>query len=161
MSIILPESPASNPPPSPIPGPAGLCTAAKVRRLSRQISQIYDEALGAHGLTIGQFGLLACLSRRRGLAVGALAERLAADASTVSRLLKPLASDGLLRITVDTRDRRARLVWLTDAGHQRRAAAQAGWQAAQDVVEGRLGSGRLAALRFLLDDSYERLEIAE
>jgi hypothetical protein len=40
------------------PGPAALCTAAKVRRLSRQVSQIYDDALNLHGLTIGQFGLL-------------------------------------------------------------------------------------------------------
>lgn len=154
MSLLRPESPAQGLP----PGPAGLCTAAKVRRLSRQVSQIYDEALTGHGLTIGQFGLLACLSRRRGLGIGALADRMAADASTVSRLVKPLAADGLLRIEIDPGDRRGRLVWLTDAGHQRRAGAQAGWQAAQDVVEQRLGSGRLAALRFLLDESYDRLE---
>jgi hypothetical protein len=29
------------------------------------------------------------------------------------------------------------------------------------VMEQRLGGGRLAALRFLLDESYERLETAE
>lgn len=142
------------------PGPAELCTAAKVRRLSRQVSQIYDDALSRHGLTIGQFGLLACLSRRRGLSIGALAKQLAADASTVSRLVKPLANEGLLRIEIDPEDRRGRQVGLTEAGHQRRAAAQASWLAAQDVVEQRLGGGRLAALRFLLDESYERLEIA-
>lgn len=138
-----------------------MCTAAKVRRLSRQISQIYDDALSRHGLTIGQFGLLASLSRRRGLAIGALAERMAADASTISRLVRPLANDGLLRIEIDPQDKRGRLVWLTDAGHQRRAEAQSGWQSAQAVVEQRLGAGRLAALRFLLDDTYERLEAAE
>jgi DNA-binding MarR family transcriptional regulator len=157
MSLGPSESSATTLP----PGPAGLCTAAKVRRLSRQVSQIYDEALARHGLTIGQFGMLACLSRRRGLAIGALATRLAADASTVSRLVKPLASDGLLRIAIDPEDRRGRQVWLTDAGHQRRAAAHAGWQAAQDVMEQRLGGGRLAALRFLLDECHERLEIIE
>ncbi|WP_164158131.1 MarR family winged helix-turn-helix transcriptional regulator, partial [Sandarakinorhabdus rubra] len=100
-------------------GPANLCTAGKVRRLSRRVSQIYDEALAAHGLTIGQFGLIACLSRRRGLSISALAARLAADASTVSRLVKPLASAGLLRIDTDPADRRGRLVWLTDTGHAR------------------------------------------
>ena len=153
----MPESPASTLP----PGPATLCTAAKVRRLSRQVSQIYDEALGPHRLTIGQFGLIACLSRRRGLAIGALAVRLSADASTVSRLVKPLAAEGLIRIQVDQADRRGRLVWLTDSGHTRRAAAQEGWQAAQDVVEHRLSSGRLAALRFLLDETFDRLEAAQ
>lgn len=143
------------------PGPATLCTAAKVRRLSRQVSQIYDDALCQHSLTIGQFGLLASLSRRRGIAIGALADRLSADASTVSRLVKPLAADGLILIQIDQSDRRGRLVWLTDAGYQRRGAAQQGWQTAQDAVEQRLGSGRLAALRFLLDETFDRLESEE
>lgn len=148
-------------PPHPQPGPAAVCTAAKVRQLSRRISQIYDEALAGHGLTIGQFGLLACLSRRKGVGIGALAEQLRADASTVSRLVRPLASAGLINIRTDTQDKRGRLVWLTDAGHQRRAAAQAGWQAAQDRVAHQLGPGRLAALRFLIDEAHERLEAAE
>lgn len=142
-------------------GPAGVCTAAKVRRLSRRVSQIYDEALAPHGLTIGQFGLLASLSRRRGLSINALAARLAADASTVSRLVRPLAADGLLRIAVDPDDRRGRLVWLTDAGHARRAAANDAWTRAQAVVAERLGAGRLAALRFLLDEAHDRLEHQE
>lgn len=132
-----------------------------MRQLSRRVSQIYDEALASHGLTIGQFGLLACLSRRRGIGIGALAEQLRADASTVSRLVRPLASAGLIAIRIDPDDRRGRLVWLTDAGHQRRAAAQAGWQAAQDRMAAQLGAGRLAALRFLIDEAHDRLEAAE
>ena len=140
------------------PGPADLCTAAKVRRLSRRVSQIYDAALADHGLTIGQYGLLACLSRRRGTAIGAIAAQIAADASTVSRLVKPLAAAGLISIRRCPEDRRSRLVWLTDAGHARRAAAQAGWQAAQGAMAERLGAGRLAALRFLLDEAHASLE---
>lgn len=140
---------------------ANLCTAAKVRRLSRQVSQIYDEALSPHGLTVGQYGLLACLSRRRGTAIGALATLLAADASTVSRLVKPLAAAGLILIRSAPDDRRSKLVWLSDDGHRRRSAAQTGWQAAQDRMAAALGDGRLAALRFMLDDAHERLEDME
>ncbi len=146
---------------SPALSPAGLCTAAKVRRLSRRVSQIYDEALGPHGLTVGQYGLLACLSRRRGTAIGALATMLAADASTVSRLVKPLAAAGLIIIRSAPDDKRSKLVWLSDDGHHRRSAAQAGWQAAQDQMAAALGDGRLAALRFMLDEAHERLEAAE
>jgi DNA-binding MarR family transcriptional regulator len=141
--------------------PTDLCTAAKVRRLSRRVSQMYDEALAAHGLSIGQFGLLACLSRRRGLSISALAELTSADASTISRSVKPLADSGLLRIETDVADRRSRLVWLTVAGHSRRAAAQASWHTAQTGVAQRLGEGRLAALRFLLDEAHDRLEAAQ
>lgn len=148
------KSPANNP----ASGPADLCTAAKVRRLSRRVSQLYDDALAGHGLSVGQYGLIACLSRRRGIGIGALAAQLATDASTVSRLVQPLAKSGLLLIRADPDDGRGRRVWLTDAGHQRRAAAQSGWQAAQAAMAERLGSGRLAALRFLLDEAHERLE---
>lgn len=132
-----------------------------MRRLSRRVSQIYDDALGPHGLTVGQYGLLACLSRRRGTAIGALAGTMAADASTVSRLVKPLAAAGLIIIRSAPDDKRSRLVWLSDDGHHRRSAAQAGWQAAQDQMAAALGDGRLAALRFMLDDAHERLEAAE
>ena len=141
--------------------PSDLCTAAKVRRLSRRVSQLYDEALAPHALTIGQFGLLACLSRRQGLSISALAERTSADASTISRLVKPLAAGKLLRIEADMADRRSRLVWLTDAGHARRAAAHAAWLLAQRSMADRLGEGRLAALRFLLDEAHDRLETQE
>jgi DNA-binding MarR family transcriptional regulator len=138
--------------------PTDHCTATKVRRLSRRVSQIYDEALAAHGLSIGQFGLLACLSRRRGLSIGALAAQTSADPSTISRLVKPLAQAGLLRIEAAAVDKRSRLVWLTEAGYARRAAAQPAWLAAQAAMAHRLGDSRLAALRFLLDEAHDRLE---
>ncbi len=140
-------------------GPDGLepCTALMVRRLARRITQIYDEALTPYGLTVGQVSLLAALRRRRGIGIGALAEHLSADASTVSRLLRPLESAGLLRLEADPEDRRGKLVWLTDAGFETRGRAIAGWGAAQAQVRDQLGAGRLSALRFLLDDAHAHL----
>lgn len=140
-----------------VSGAAHHCTAAKVRRLARRISQIYDEALAPHGVTVGQFGLLSSLSRHNGIGVGGLADRLAADASTVSRLLRPLKSAGLIVIDADPDDGRARAIRLTDAGAEKRRAARAGWNAAQAQVAASLGDGRLAALRFMLDDAHRHL----
>lgn len=139
--------------------PAGVtdCTAAKVRRLARKVTQIYDEALAPHGLTVGQIGLLASLRRSEGVAIGVLADRLSADASTVSRLLKPMLAAGYLVIDRDPDDGRTRRVRLTDAGHERRRLAAAGWNAAQDKVRVALGDGRLATLRFILDDAHQHL----
>ena len=133
------------------------CTAAKVRRLARRVTQIYDDALAPHGLTVGQIGLLASLRRSRGIGVGALADRLSADASTISRLLKPLLVAGYLAIDADPDDGRAKLVRLTDAGAEKRSTAAAGWNAAQDQVRDALGEGRLATLRFILDDAHSHL----
>lgn len=140
---------------------ADLCTAAKVRRLARRVSQIYDEALTPHGLTIGQMGLLASLSRRQGIGISALAQRLSADASTISRLVRPLEQAGLLTIDPDPDDGRGRLVRLTEQGAERRRAAGAGWSAAQARIAAQLGEGRLAALRFMLDDAHDLLSPAQ
>ncbi|GGD99292.1 hypothetical protein GCM10011529_01780 [Polymorphobacter glacialis] len=143
----------------PTGSPAGItdCTAAKVRRLARKVTQIYDEELAPHGLTVGQIGLLASLRRTEGVAIGMLADRLSADASTVSRLLKPMLSAGYLAVDPDPEDGRTRLVRLTDTGYERRRLAAAGWAAAQDKVRAALGDGRLAALRFILDDAHQHL----
>ncbi len=137
--------------------PIAACTAAKVRRLARRVTQIYDDALTPYGLTIGQFGLLSSLSRHNGVSVGMLAERLTADASTVSRLLKPLETAGLIVLGPDPDDGRAKAIRLTDAGFDKRRAAVAGWTAAQAHVATALGDGRLSALRFILDDAHSHL----
>ena len=136
--------------------PAG-CTAMRVRKLARRVTQVYDEALGAHGITIGQFGILANLRRSRPIGIAALAERLSSDASTLSRLLRPLQAAGLVSVTADPDDRRAKALRLTDAGATKLRAAEAGWQAAQTRIAGRLGAPRLGALHFLLDDSLAHL----
>ncbi len=132
------------------------CHAMAARRLSRRLTALYDAALAPHGLTIGQFGILASL-RREGTSVARLAERLASDASTCSRLLKPLAAAGLLTVERDPADGRARQVRLTDAGAARRREARAGWEAAQAAVTSKLGDARVTALRGALDDGWRGL----
>ncbi len=136
------------------------CTAMIARRFARRVTAIYDEALGPHELTVGQFGILANVRRSVSVGVAALAERVSSDASTLSRLLKPLAAAGLLTIEPDLGDRRARAIRLTDAGHERVRAARPAWAAAQAAVADRLGAARHAAVRATLDDAYSRLETA-
>jgi DNA-binding MarR family transcriptional regulator len=100
---------------------------------------------------------LSSLSRRNGIGVGALAERLGSEASTVSRLLRPLEAAGLIAIGPDPDDGRSKAIHLTDAGYETRRRAATGWSAAQADLETALGNGRLAALRFTLDDAYSHL----
>jgi DNA-binding MarR family transcriptional regulator len=129
----------------------------RVRKLARRVTQIYDDALAPFGLTIGQMGLLANLRRSRPISIGALSDRLASNASTISRLIRPLEAAGLVSIGADDNDRRAKAVRLTDAGAGRVHRALPGWQAAQDRIAEQLGAERLGALRFLLDDAFNLL----
>ena len=133
------------------------CHALRIRKLARRVTQLYDEALAPYGLTIGQMGILANLRRKRGIGIAGLAERLGSDASTLSRLLKPLANAGLISIEPDPDDRRAKLLQLTELGAEKKRAATVGWQAAQARIGDQLGSSRLSALRFILDDSLQNL----
>lgn len=135
------------------------CMAMRVRRLTRRVTQLYDEALAPHGLTVGQLGILAALKRRQAIGIGALAERLSSDASTVSRLLRPLEAAGLLSLGPDPDDGRAKAVRLTDDGAARLRAAAPAWAGAQAAMADKLGPSRLAALRFMLDDAFDHLKI--
>ncbi len=136
---------------------AASCAAFKIRRLARRVTHIYDDALANSGLTVGQFGILARLRRRRGIGIAVLAEQLTLDGSTLSRLIRPLALQGLLDIRPDPDDGRAKLLWLTDPGADLVRSAQHDWKKAQATISARLGDARLAALRFTLDDAYNHL----
>ena len=91
-----------------------LCLAAQ--RAARALSRRFDDALRPVGLTGGQFSLLMALNRPEPPKMGAVAQVLAMDRTTLTANLKPLERRGLLVSAIDPADRRGRLLSLTDAG---------------------------------------------
>ena len=94
------------------------CACLRARRIARQLTQAYDQALAPAALTVNQFGLLAKLhgasqGGRTGVRIGALAERLGMHPTTLNRDLKPLRAEGLVSEAIDASDRRARAVLIT------------------------------------------------
>ena len=137
------------------PGPSR-CTCLRLRKAARRVSQIYDGHLEPAGLTVTQFGLLAHLERLAGIGVGALAEELIMDPTTLTRNLKPLERRGLVESAPDPRDRRARRLSLTGAGRAALSSARPAWAAAQREIEQALG-GEATALNAALDSALARL----
>ena len=133
------------------------CTAHKLRSLSRRVTQIYDEALSLHGLTIGQLGILNVLSSTQGISVTLLAKQVAVDASALSRLIKPLVAAGLASIEANPNDRRAKMLRLTNEGIVRVSAANIAHGTAQSFMQNLLGTTRMTALHHILDDSFALL----
>jgi DNA-binding MarR family transcriptional regulator len=138
------------------------CACLRMRRASRQLTQIYDHGLAQSGLTINQFGLLAQLygvnlARSTGFPVGVLAERLGTDPTTLNRTLKPLKTRGLVRDSSDPDDARVRIVRITDKGQRELLKAMPLWRQAQAHVEKALGTKSLLALNELLDLSTAKL----
>lgn len=133
------------------------CTGLRLRRTTRCATQIYDRFLEPAGLTVNQFGLLAYLygvaaaGQSEGLSIGALAERVGMDATTLNRSLKRLEEQGFVESGAGAEDRRVRMVRITGTGAGRLEEAVPRWRKAQAKVEEVLGLQATAALNGLLD----------
>jgi DNA-binding MarR family transcriptional regulator len=133
------------------------CTCIGLRKATRRVSQIYDHCLQSHGLTITQFGLLANLRSLGGISIGALAEKLIMDPTTLTRTLRPLERQGYVELAADPRDRRSRRLQLTDKGLAAFLAARPAWAEAQRQIDEAIGASEAEALRASLDHMLERL----
>ncbi|MEP6574706.1 MAG: MarR family winged helix-turn-helix transcriptional regulator [Gemmatimonadota bacterium] len=133
--------------------PAGSpCIATAMRKASRRLSQLYDDALAPTGLRSTQFAILAELASFTDgpPSMVELAEALVTDRSSLGHNLRPLERDGLVALEASEEDRRRRHVVLTTKG---RAALKAGvlrWQIAQDRFHEVFGAAEAARLRATL-----------
>ena len=111
-------------------------------------------ALAPSGLTVTQFSILAEIDRRRERppTMGALAEVLGMDRSTLGHSLRPLERDRLIQLSAGEEDRRSRRLSLTHAGKAKFTEAIAFWRKAQECFESTYGSKSAARLRDVLND---------
>jgi DNA-binding MarR family transcriptional regulator len=131
----------------------------RIRKASRGISRIYDEALRPLGLQESQLSVLVAVAKfgESGANIGALASVLVMDRTTLTRNLKPLERAGHLRVARSPEDARARIVLLTRAGERVIEAAHPLWEKAQRRISKALGAEHVVALRSRLDEVIERL----
>jgi DNA-binding MarR family transcriptional regulator len=130
--------------------------------MARLVTQLYDDALSAHDLTIAQFGLMSTIAEHRtrsgkDISIGALANAVGLDPTTLNRNLNTLQRQKLADVRPDENDRRVRAVALTSTGKQRLKNAVPAWRAAQADLERRLGPEVVGALNATLDRSRDRL----
>ena len=114
---------------------SGSCYCLATRRASRRMIRLYDAALAKHGLTVSQLGTLAWVRFLRKPTVQRIADLMEMDQSALSRGLMPLERSGLVTSTPDDKDRRKKLLALTDAGRAVLIAAAEDWKAVQVEVE--------------------------
>ncbi len=117
------------------------CLCLHAQRAARTLARRFDEAFRPFGITSGQFSLLNALNRPRPPKIGAVAEVLAMDRSTVTANLKPLERMGAVTVTVDPEDRRGRRAGLTDAGRALLVRATPVWIREHAVIEAGLAGG--------------------
>ena len=124
------------------------CTGYRLRKATRRVTALFDDALAPAGMTVTQFSILARLAVSGASPMSGLADRMGMDASTLTRTLKPLLQRGLIEHSQGA-DRRVKHVVLTDEGKEAVALAVPYWRSAQQKVERALG-GEVSHLHSLL-----------
>lgn len=135
------------------------CHCTLLRKATRRLSRLYDMTVAPSGLKTTQAAILAEINRSQPCPVGELAEKLVMDAGALAHTLKPLERDGFVTVAIDERDRRNRLISLTDAGREKMDETQALLAEAHQGFEAVLGAEEAKALRKalyrLISDDFE------
>ena len=117
----------------------GTCACLQLRKATRVLTQLYDEALRPLGLRSTQLPILVTLAAHGPLSMTELADSLVLDRTTLVRTLQPLQRRGLIEVGRDE-GRRTRRATLTRAGEAAVAAAVPFWAQAQARVMDELGT---------------------
>ena len=91
------------------------CSVFKVRRLSRQVTQFYDQALRVEGLKSTQYHLLSVVAGHGPLTIGQLATLVGAERTSVTRAVQAVEARSLVEVGPGP-DGRSKSVHLTADG---------------------------------------------
>lgn len=83
---------------------------------SMAINRTYKPLLDEMGVTYPQYLVLNVLGEQDGMTIGAIAQRLSLESSTITPPVKRMEQAGLLKRQRSQADERQVQVWLTDAG---------------------------------------------
>jgi DNA-binding MarR family transcriptional regulator len=123
------------------------CLCLHVQRAARALARRFDEALRPLGLTNGQFSLMMSLNRPEPPGMAPVASLLGMDRTTLTAVLKALQRRGLVKVTADPADGRARRMTLTAKGRTLLVRAVPVWRANHAAVEALLRDGDADRLR--------------
>jgi DNA-binding MarR family transcriptional regulator len=104
------------------------CLCLHAQRAARSLARRFDQGLRPLGLTSGQFSLMMSLNRPEPASLGSVASVLAMDRTTLTAALKPLERRGLVESRPHPKDRRSRLLALTEEGRSLLADALPVWR---------------------------------
>lgn len=114
-----------------------VCLCEQLRRATRAVTRVYDDALRPVELRITQFSLLTVLASRDAIRIRDLATGVLIDETAVLRNLRPLIDRRLVAVKPGE-DRRERYAGLTAEGRDLLVRASPLWKAAQKTLKAQL-----------------------
>jgi DNA-binding MarR family transcriptional regulator len=107
----------------------GYCASLNFRRTSRMVTRMYDIAMQESGVRSTQFALLVGIAKLQPVTMGALAQVLMLDRSTLTRSLRLLEKERLIEISKRAAMRQ-RFLKLTPSGEKALQRSLPLWRAA-------------------------------
>jgi DNA-binding MarR family transcriptional regulator len=145
---MMPEM-KKNSPPRDLTG-TGYCASFNFRRTARAVTRLYDMALQESGIRSTQFAILVGIAKNQPVSMGALAEVLIIDSTTLTRSLRLLQKEGLVAIS-NRAAMRQRFLTITAKGKRTLARSLAAWRKTHEHFVATIGSEYWIELRSELE----------
>src|SRR5712691_5399291 len=117
----------------------GYCASFNFRRTARAVTSLYDTALEETGIRSTQFAILVGIAKNQPVSMGALADVLVIDSTTLTRSLRLLEKEGLVAIS-NRAAMRQRFLTITAKGKRTLARSLPAWRAAHARFVAAIGS---------------------
>src|SRR6202165_3597866 len=124
----------------------GYCASLNFRRTTRAVTRLYDMALQESGIRSTQFAILVGIAKNNPISIGALADILVIDGTTLTRSLRLLRKEGLVVIS-NRAAMRQRFLTITAKGEHTLARSLPAWRKAHEHFVATVGSEYWIELR--------------
>jgi DNA-binding MarR family transcriptional regulator len=124
----------------------GSCGSFNFRRTARAVTRFYDLAFQDCGIRSTQFTILVSIAKKQPISIGALAELLVIDRTTLTRSLRLLKKERLVSVSERSTMRR-RFLTLTPQGEQMLERSLPHWRKAQERFVQALGPDHWVSFR--------------
>jgi DNA-binding MarR family transcriptional regulator len=124
----------------------GFCASFNLRRTARAVTRLYDKALKESGVRSTQFAILVGILKDQPVSIGALADVLVIDNTTLTRSLQLLSKEGLIAIS-NRAARRQRFLTITAKGEHTLARSLPAWRKTQERFVATIGTEYWGQLR--------------
>ena len=131
------------------------CINFNLKKAQRFLTKLYDSELKKVGIRSTQFSILGILCRRGTMTISKFSDFLTVERTTLTRNLRPLERDGLIKIQ-SGKDKRNKEITITNKGKNVFAKAFPLWQQAQKRIKDEIG---LPKFESILNDLNKIREI--
>lgn len=121
------------------------CLMTRTRRISRVVTNVFDQELRAFGLNASQFSLLVLLAANEGASRADISRANHQERSTSTRNLQVVLDQGWAEERTPEKGRR-RPIFISKAGRNLLVAAMPAWRSAQAQAKRLLGETGAAAI---------------